>query len=181
MTGNHSSSEAAAFSFEPQLDEAAFVITYVFDTPRRRVFNAWTQANRLKRWWGPKGFRMGVCNVDLRPGGAFHYSMRSPEGRDLWGKFIFQEVVAPERLTFLNCFSNRTGAPVRHPLSPTWPLEVLTTLTFVEQEGKTTLTLRSVPHAATEPECQTFRDGHDSMRAGLAAALEKLARYLAKA
>lgn len=53
-----------------------FVITRVFDAPRDLVFKAHTECERLKRWWGPKGFIMTVCNLDLRPGGAFHSARR---------------------------------------------------------------------------------------------------------
>jgi uncharacterized protein YndB with AHSA1/START domain len=132
-------------------------------------------------WWGPKGFTMRVCKLDLRPGGVFHYCMRSPDGRDMWGKWVFREIVAPERIVFVNSFSDEQGGLTRHPWSPTWPLEVLSTLTFAEHEGRTTLTLHGIPLNATEVERKTFEAGRDGMRQGFAGTLDQLAEYLAKA
>src|SRR5205085_4388835 len=107
-----------------------FTITRVFDAPRELVWKAITESERLMRWWGPKGFTMQVAQLDLRPGGVFHYSMRSPGGNDMWGKFVYREVVAPERLVFVNSFSDAEGNLTRNPFSPSWPLEILNTWTL---------------------------------------------------
>src|SRR5438445_232590 len=80
--------------------------------------------------------------VYLRPGGLFHYCLRSPDGHDMWGKFVYREIIAPERLVFVVSFSNEQAGITRHPASPTWPLEVLSTLTLAEHEGRTTFTMR---------------------------------------
>jgi uncharacterized protein YndB with AHSA1/START domain len=158
-----------------------FVITRVFDAPRDLVWKAFTERERLIRWWGPKGFTMQAAKLDLRPGGVFHYSMRSPDGRDMWGKFVYREIVAPERLVFINSFSDAEGNLTRHPMSPTWPLEVLNTVTLSEHDRKTTLSLRGIPINATEEERKTFEAGHQSMQQGFKGTLDQLAEYLAKA
>jgi len=97
---------------------AEFSITRVFDAPRDLVWKAFTESERLLQWWGPKGFTMRVAKLDLRPSGVFHYSMRSPEGRDMWGKFVYREIVAPERIVFVNSFSDEAGNLTRHPFTP---------------------------------------------------------------
>ena len=74
------------------------VITRVFDAPRALVFKAWTEPDRLVRWWGPQGFTTPFCTMDLRPGGAVRFCMRSPEGTDHWLQGVYREIVAPERL-----------------------------------------------------------------------------------
>jgi uncharacterized protein YndB with AHSA1/START domain len=107
-----------------------FTITRVFDAPRELVFKAQTEAEHLSKWWGPKGYTMLVAKLELRPGGTFHYSMRSPEGHEMWGKFVYREIVAPERIVFVNSFSDESGATVRAPFAPDWPLEVLNMLTL---------------------------------------------------
>ncbi len=66
--------------------EQKIVITRVFDAARERVFKAWTEPERVMRWWGPNGFTAPFCKIDLRPGGVFHNCMRSPEGQDFWSK-----------------------------------------------------------------------------------------------
>lgn len=156
------------------------VLTRTLDAPREQVWKAWTEIERLKRWWGPKGFGMGIAKLDLRPGGMFHYSMRLPDGREVWGRFIYREIVPPERLVFVSSFSDAKGGITRHWLSSTWPLEVLTTLTLAERGGRTTLTLRAVPINATEEERKTFEAGIGSMQQGFKGTFDQLADHLAK-
>jgi uncharacterized protein YndB with AHSA1/START domain len=157
-----------------------FVITRNFDAPRELVFKAWTEAARLKEWWGPRGFEMLSLKLDLRSGGVFHYCMRAPNGSEMWGKFVYREIAAPERVVFVVSFSDVKGGLTRHPLSPSWPLEVLNTLTFTEHGGKTTLRLQSHPINATDEERKTFEAGHRSMQQGFGGTLDQLAAYLAK-
>jgi uncharacterized protein YndB with AHSA1/START domain len=161
--------------------DGEFVVTRTFDAPRDLVFKAWTEPERLAHWWGPKGFTMRISTLDFRPGGLFHYCMRSPDGQDMWGKFVYREIVAPERIVFINSFADAEGNTVRNPFSPTWPLEILNTLTLSEREGKTTLILRGGPYNATEAERKTFDDAHGSLRQGFAGTLDQLAEYLARA
>jgi uncharacterized protein YndB with AHSA1/START domain len=157
------------------------VITRIFDAPRALVFKAWTEAERLAQWWGPKNFTMGVVRHDLRPGGYFHYSMRSPQGDEMWGKFVYREIVAPERIVFVNCFADAGGNIVRNPWLEVWPLEILNTLTLTEKAGKTTLVLRGAPIDATEGERQAFAAMQKSMHQGFAGTFDQLDAYLAKA
>jgi uncharacterized protein YndB with AHSA1/START domain len=65
------------------------VITRVVDASRELVFRAWTEPERLKHWWGPKGFTWRRFTIDLRPEGIIHYCLRSPEGHEMWGKLIY--------------------------------------------------------------------------------------------
>lgn len=157
-----------------------FVITREFDAPRDLVFKAWTEPERLAQWWGPKGFTMISTKIDLRPGGFFHYGMKSPDGQEMWGKFVYREIVPPERMVFVISFSDEGGGVTRHPFSATWPLEVINTLTFSEHDGKTTLTLRGGPINATEDERATFKAGHASMQQGFKGTFDQLAEYLAR-
>ncbi|HEY3063320.1 MAG TPA: SRPBCC domain-containing protein [Chloroflexota bacterium] len=157
------------------------VITRDFTAPRELVFKAFTEADRLMQWWGPKGLTMHSATVDLRPGGVFHYSMRGPDGAELWGKFVYREISPPERLVFTNSFSDPQGNTVRAPFSSTWPLEVLNTLTFTEHEGKTTLTLRGGPINASPTEVEEFEAMAASMQQGFGGTFDKLDEYLASA
>jgi uncharacterized protein YndB with AHSA1/START domain len=158
-----------------------FVITRTFDAPRDLVFKAWTEPERLAQWWGPAGCVIAVRKLKLRPGGIFLYSMKMPNGPDMWGKFVYREIVAPERLAFVNSFSDENGNITRHPFSPTWPLEILNTLTLLEHEGRTTLSLRGMPINATEEERKTFEDSFVSLEKGFAGTLDQLGDYLRKA
>lgn len=158
-----------------------FAITRVFEAPCELVFKAWTEAERLAQWWGPKGMATSVQRLDLRPGGVLHYRIVLPDGQAVWGKFVFREITPPRRLVFVVSFSDEQEGVTRHPMSQNWPLEVLNTLTLTEEDGKTTLTLRGVPVNATEVERQTFEGGFDSMRQGFGGTMDQLYDYLAKA
>jgi uncharacterized protein YndB with AHSA1/START domain len=161
-----------------------FVISRVFDAPRERVWKAWTDPQALAQWWGPKGSQIRVIKLDVQPGGIFHYAMAFQPGRDMFGRFIYREIAPPERLVFVNSFSDAEGGITRAPfpqLGNTWPLEVLNNLTFTEQDGKTTVTLRGGPINATEEERKTFASMFDSMRQGFGGTFDQLAAYLAKA
>ena len=152
-----------------------FVISRVFNAPRRIVFLAWTELDRLKQWWGPKGFEMHSCTLDLKPGGKFYYFMSSPDGQEMWGKLVYREISPPDRLVFVASFSDKDGGFTRHPMSNEWPLEVLSTVTFVEEEGKTTMTMRGVPISATEGEQKTFEAGFEGMQIGWKDSMSRLA------
>jgi uncharacterized protein YndB with AHSA1/START domain len=155
-----------------------FEISRVFDAPRDKVWKAWTEGERLKHWWGPKGFVVTHCKVDLRPGCMMHYCLRTPDGNEMWGKFVYREIVKPERLVWINSFSDKDGGTTVHPMSPDWPREMLTTVTFEEQGGKTKVTVQWLPHEATALERKTFEEGRDSMKMGWTGTFEQFADYL---
>ena len=163
--------------------EGAFTITRTFDAPREVVFKAWTETGHLTRWFGPVGFTTTARHNDVRPGGVFHYHMRAADGHEMWGKWVYREVTPPERLVFVQSFSDPAGGTARAPfpgIGPTWPLEVLSTVTFAEHGGRTTLTMRGVPINATAEERQTFLGMHGSMRQGWTGTLDQLAAYLGR-
>jgi uncharacterized protein YndB with AHSA1/START domain len=159
-------------------DDVQFVVSREFAAPRELVFKLWTETEHLARWFGPVGFTTIASKNDPRPGGVFHYCMRAPNGHEMWGKWVYREIVPPERLAFVSSFSDAQGNTVRAPFSETWPLEVLSTVTFAERDGKTTITMRGVPINATEAERQTFKEMHGSMRQGWGGTLNQLAEYL---
>jgi uncharacterized protein YndB with AHSA1/START domain len=74
-------------------------------------------------------FEIVSTKVDLRPGGVFHYHLRSPDGQDMWGKFIYREIVPQKRLVFVVSFSDEAGGVTRHLLHEKWPLTILSTVT----------------------------------------------------
>jgi uncharacterized protein YndB with AHSA1/START domain len=157
-----------------------FVITRTFDAPRERVWKAWTERDRLMQWFGPRGFTMAVATLDLRPGGSFHYCLRSPDGGEMWGKFVYREIVPPERIVWVNSFSDAKGNVTRPPFDENWPVEMLSTATFAERDGRTTVTLRWAALNATEAERKTFDANHESMTGGWTGTFDQLAEHLAK-
>ncbi|MHC1754138.1 MAG: SRPBCC domain-containing protein [Methanosarcina sp.] len=155
--------------------ERELVITRIFDAPRELVWKAWTDPERVKRWWGPKDFTSPVSKIDLRVGGSYLNCMRSPEGEDYWSAGVYREIVEPERIVYTDSFSDAEGnlVPASHyGMSGDWPLELLVTVTFEEYEGKTRLTLRHVGIPAGE--------NRDMAKAGWNESFDKLAEYLEK-
>lgn len=109
------------------------VVERLFDAPRELLFGAWTDQEQVKQWWGPHHFTNPRCEVDARPGGAIRIDMQGPDGvtHPMTGEFL--EVEEPSRLVFITrAFEDEDGNAA---------LEVRFTVTFVEQGGKTLLTL----------------------------------------
>lgn len=140
------------------------VITRIFDAPRAVVFETWTNAEHVAHWWDPSGVPLAICEIDLRPGGAFRWVHRAPdggEGHSFMG--IYREIVPPEKLVF----------SVRmFPSSP----DPVGTLVFTEDGKKTKLTMTI--------ECATNKDRDALLQmridAGTAQTLENLAEYIQK-
>ncbi len=148
-------------------EEQELVLTSVFDVPRELVFKAWTDPKRVARWWGPQGFTNPVCELDARPGGAIRIHMRGPDGTVYPMTGVYQEVVEPERIVFTSAALDEKG----HPM-----FEVLTTVTFAEQGGKTKQILRARVIRRTA-QAAPYLAG---MEAGWTQSLERLAESLAK-
>lgn len=164
-----------------QMGVEPFIITRWFDTSRDRVWQAWTERRRLMQWFGPKGFTMPAAKMDFRPGGMFHYCLCAPNGGEMWGRFVYREIVAPERIVLVNAFADEDGGLARHPFAPSWPMEMLSETTLADAGGKTRITLKWSPLNPTEEERKTFAAAHAGMKQGWNGTFEQLDRYLAEA
>jgi uncharacterized protein YndB with AHSA1/START domain len=154
----------------------------MFAAPRQRLWDCFTDPDHMKEWFGPKGSTVVASKMDLRVGGTYHGAMRDGSGRVMWAKFVYREIIAPKRLVWVHSFSDEAGGLTRHPLSATWPLELLTTVTFEEAPGgKTKVTLRWSPINAVAEEQATFEAAHGGMTQGWAGSFERLDAYLAAA
>jgi len=156
-----------------------FIITRTFNAPRATVVKAWTEEKKLMKWWGPKGAQMLSAKMDLRPGGMFHYSMKNSDFT-MWGKWAIKEVDLPNKLVWLNSFSDPQGGVVAHPMMPDFPKELHTTVTFAEADGKTSVKVVWDPSGCTEAEQRAFDSIRESMQGGWGGSLEVLAEVLAK-
>jgi len=154
-----------------------FVFARIVAAPRAVVWNAWTDPTALLHWFGPKGCTLTAASLDLRPGGVFHYAMETPGGT-MWGKWLFREVVAPERLVLIQCFSDATGGVTRHPFSPNWPLLTYSVLTLSEAAGQTTMTLAWSPWDGDDLARATFDSSHPDMERGWSGTFAALLQYL---
>jgi uncharacterized protein YndB with AHSA1/START domain len=148
--------------------------TRVFDAPRELVFEVWTDPKHLALWWGPDGYTNPLCELDVRPGGAIRIDMRAPDGIVYPMTGVYQEVVRPERLSFLLKVAIQSSALDKEgqPL-----FELLTIATFAEHGGKTTLTLRAHVLKST-PAAASYLAG---MEEGWKQMLDRLGDSVAKA
>ena len=140
-------------------------IIRVFNAPRALVFKMWTDPKLLAQWWGPREFTNSVCELDVKPGGKIRIVMRGPKGSPYDDDFpmsgTFRDIIVPERIVFSSIAEDKEG----HAL-----LEGMTTVTFIEANGTTTLTL--VSHAtALVPIAVPMIEG---MQAGWTQSIEKL-------
>ncbi len=130
---------------KPNQNKKELIITRIFDAPRELVWKAWTEPERFMRWWGPKNFTAPFCTIDLRVGGVYLNCMRWPDGKDYWSTGVYREIVPMERIVYTDSFADEKGnvVPATHyGMSADIPLEMLVTVTFEEQKGKTKMTLR---------------------------------------
>jgi uncharacterized protein YndB with AHSA1/START domain len=142
--------------------EREIVMTRVFDAPRRLVFDALTKPELLRRWFGPQGWSLAVCEADLKVGGAWRWVLRGPDGREMGMRGAYQEITPPERLVSTESFDD-------------YPGESLNTLILSEEDGKTTFTI-TVRYASQEIRDAVVKSG---MEHGAAESYDKLAEMLA--
>jgi uncharacterized protein YndB with AHSA1/START domain len=130
MTTNHSLNDVT-----PNFGEREFEIVRMFDAPRELVYRMFTEAEHVARWWAPLPYTIPVCTIDLRPGGKWHYCMRSPEGELHWCLSTYREIIEPELVVFTSLFADEDANTTDE--IP----EYLMNVKLTEQDGRTKLTL----------------------------------------
>lgn len=157
-----------------------FTIARTFDAPRDLVWAVFTQPEHIINWWSSPGTTCVSCDMDLRPGGVFHYALKAEDGAIMWGKWLIQEVTPPETVRAITSFSDENRGTTRHAMAPEWPLETYAEMLFSEPAaGKTTMTIHWTPYNASEVERALFAASHDSMNGGWGVTLGNLQTYLA--
>jgi uncharacterized protein YndB with AHSA1/START domain len=138
------------------------VMARVFDAPRTLVWEAWTNPEHVPHWMlGPEGWTMPVCEIDLRPGGAWHFVWRRSDGTEMEMRGEYREITPPERLVSTESWGGD------------WP-ETLNTLILTEDDGKTTMT-QTVLYPSTEARDAALETG---MKEGASESFDRLAAHL---
>lgn len=157
------------------------VITQTLPATQSIAFDMFSQKEHVANWWGPKGMDMEIKTFDFRPGGIFHYVLKAGNGFEMWGKFTYLEINAPNRITLINSFSNAKAETIPAPLVPfgaDWPLEMWTEYRFEPTGEETLLTLTSYPQNASEASKQLFFENHQNMKLGFKGTFDALVEYL---
>ncbi|GLX69642.1 SRPBCC domain-containing protein [Paenibacillus glycanilyticus] len=155
-------------------------MTRVFNAPRELVFKAWTEIDHFAKWWGPQGVALEIVKMDAQSGGGFLGIQTSPDGNQvMWTKFVYQEVVEPERVTYIRSFSDEQGNTVRSPFTMSWPLEIMNSISLEDDEGNTVLKLKGYPVNALAEEQETYKVAATRLQQDLESTFDRLANYLA--
>jgi len=142
--------------------ERELVMTRVFSAPRSLVFAAYTEPEHLPHWMlGPPGWTMPVCEIDFRPEGAWRFGWLSADGSRMEMSGVYREILPPERVVY----TERWGGK--------WP-ETVNTLTLVESDGKTTVSMQLL-YPSKEARDAALATG---MKDGASISLDRLADYL---
>jgi len=150
-----------------EFGEGTVEITRVFDAPRALVWQAWTDPKMLAQWFAPRGFTTSVPVLELRVGGALRIVMHGPDGNDYPAACEFREIVAPERLVFINNAVDKDCKVL---------LEGLTTVSFTERGGQTTMTL----HTRAVGRVPIAKQMLAGMQVGWTQTIDKLGEMVAK-
>ena len=143
--------------------EREVVMTRVFDAPRRLVWKAWTDPEHLPQWMlGPAGWTMPVCEIDLRPGGEWHFVWRKSDGSEMEMRGVYREIAAPERLISTESWGGD------------WP-ETINTVILDEADGKTTMTVTMLYPSQEARDAAT----QTGMKEGASMSFDRLAEYVA--
>ncbi|MFE0558790.1 SRPBCC domain-containing protein [Paenibacillus sp. NPDC058910] len=159
-----------------RVEGQVLVLERVFNAPRELVFKVFTDGEHLKQWWGPRGWEVTVSKMDFRPGGSWHYCMKCLDkkqgdfyGMESWGESVYQEIEEPEKIVYIDYFSDAEGN-----IAEGMPATTVT-MSFEEQDGKTKLISRAVYES---PEAlKTVLDM--GMEEGITQTWDRLEEYLA--
>ncbi len=160
--------------------EDVFVINRSFDAPIETVFKMWTDPEHLAKWLPPTGSTMNLHRANIRPGGDSFYSMSNGQGMTLHGLIRYLEIASPNRLVYTQQFCDVQEKMARHPMAPTWPERMLTTVLF-EAEGpsRTRVSVRWEVHgSASAAERDCFHQAKGGMTQGWTGSFDKLEGYL---
>jgi uncharacterized protein YndB with AHSA1/START domain len=152
-----------------------FVIERVFDAPRERVFDVFTQPEHLRKWWGPKGMSVPIAEFEARPGGKIFLAQRGPDGAMHYNAGTVREIERPSRVVFTIYFADadrrRVAPPAGVGLPDTWDDEIVTLVTFSAEGRRTRMTIRTLSGFTAE--------WGEMARVGWAEALDKLGTAIA--
>jgi uncharacterized protein YndB with AHSA1/START domain len=118
-----------------------------FNAPAAEVWKVWTDADSVKKWWGPEGYTAIVARDDVQVGGSFLWAMKSENGRTFWNTGIYHDVVVNKKIVSTMAFADENGKAIpgsEVSVPGRWPNEITVVVEFSESEGKTRVTVTEV-------------------------------------
>jgi uncharacterized protein YndB with AHSA1/START domain len=180
MGGGSTWDRLAEFLAKESTGKEQFVINRSFDAPIELLYEMWTNSKHFAQWMGPTGATLEFLRADIRPGGSSFYCMTATGDTKMYGRVHYLELQRPNIVIYTQQFVDKDEKIARHPLAPTWPETMLTTVSFFEEEsGKTRVTLAWEPYGKVlQEELQTFIAGRQGMTGGWTGSFDKLEEYL---
>jgi uncharacterized protein YndB with AHSA1/START domain len=159
-----------------------FVINRSFEVPIETMFEMWTNPDHFVKWLPPTGFEMEFLRRDIRPGGTTLYCMSNAAGLKMYGRAHYLEIEKPHRIVYTQQFCDENENLSRHPMAPTWPATMLTTVTLSsEGPNQTRVAINWECYGdTTAEELVTFIQGRSGMTVGWTGSFDKLEEYLSK-
>lgn len=160
-----------------------FVINRSFDVPLEVMFDMWTNPKHFSQWLPPIGFQMEFIRADIQSGGSTFYFMTNNNGVNMYGRAEYIKIDRPDTIIYTQQFCDKDENISRHPMAPTWPATMLTTVKLTaEGTDRTRVTVMWETHGATTlEELETFIIGRSGMTQGWTGSFDKLEEYIEKA
>lgn len=158
-----------------------FVINRSFDAPIDVMFEMWTNPEHIAQWLPPTGFTMEFLQSKTEAEGKTFYYMTNSKGVEMYGRKQMLEMQAPDRLVYTQQFCDKDENISRHPLAPTWPETMLTTVQLTEEgPDRTRVTVTWETYGdVTKEELEVFIQSRAGMTMGWTGSFDKLDAYLA--
>lgn len=179
--GNATWDRLAEFLAKHSSDQELFVINRTFEAPIETMFDLWTNPKHFSQWLAPTGFTMEFIRAELREGGSTFYVMSDGGKSTMYSRASYKEIRRPDRIVFTQQFCDEHENISRHPMAPTWPETMLTTVLLTAESTDTTrVTITCQPYGeATREEIDTFVKARGGMTQGWTGSFDKLDDYLA--
>lgn len=177
--GNSTWDRLAEFLEKESSGKEKFVINRTFDAPITTIYEMWTNPKLVAKWMPPTGMEMTFLKADIKPGGSSLYFMNGGDIK-MYGRASYLEIQKPNRMTYTQQFCDERGDISRHPLAPTWPETMLTTVELTEEgpdQTRVTVTWEVHGHA-THEELETFIKERGGMTQGWTGSFDKLEELL---
>ncbi len=158
-----------------------FVINRSFDAPLELMFELWTNPKHLSQWVPPTGFDMQFIRSDIRPGGSTFYFMTGKDAK-MYGRAEYLQIDHPDRIVYTQQFCDENENLSRHPMAPTWPATMLTTVTLTaEGTDQTRVTVTWEPYGpTTREELDAFIQARAGMTQGWTGSFDKLESLISR-
>jgi uncharacterized protein YndB with AHSA1/START domain len=180
--GNATWDRLAEYLEHESTGKEEFVINRTLDAPRALMFEMWTDPKHFSQWLPPTGFEMQFLRCNIKPGESSFFSMTGGGGVTMYGRVQYLEIKKPDRIVYTQQFCDAQEHISRHPMAPTWPETMLTTVKLTEEgPGHTRVTVTWEPYGpTTREELEAFVKERGGMTQGWTGSFDKLEALLAK-